>query len=232
MIKRILIGLALLMLGGCAARPTMSPQQVAAIKTISIVSAIGDDMMTMDIPLFGMGASTTNGPITDLGLDPYLIGQIGDRLKDRFQIIPVSYQSEEFRSGRMKAPIGETIHQRTTLPPAGPAAVDAYIVATTANVEIRSAGRHVRGAFMTRFTTVGGYEYDAGVIYTMTVIDGHDFKTLAHIDVLDYDAVAASYWADDINKLTPEQRKNLKDELQSQLSSTVRPALKRLPFVE
>jgi hypothetical protein len=231
--KRMVIGLALLLLSGCAAQPTMSPQQVAAIKTIGIVSAIGDDMMTLDIPnFFNIGTTAAKGSITYLGLDPYLIGQIGDRLKDRFQIVPVTYQSQDFRADRLKPSIGDVIHHKTSLPSGGPVSVDAYIVATTTNVEVLNTGRHVRGAFLAKLPAIGKDEYVAGVIYTMTVIDGHDFKTIANTSILDHDDVAASYWTDDINNMTPRQRKNLQDELQSQLTSTVRPALKRLPFVE
>jgi hypothetical protein len=190
-------------------------------------------MMTMDIPnIFALGISTTKGTITDLGLDPYLIGQISDHLKDRFQMVPVIYHSPDFRADRLKPSIGEVIRQKTSLPAGGPQSVDAYIVATTANIEVQNTGRHVRGAFLAKLPALGKDDYYAGVVYTMTVIDGHDFKTLADISIHDYDGVAESYWTEDIDKMTPKQRGNLKDELQSQLSATVRPALKRLPFVE
>lgn len=230
--KRLVIGLVLVLLSGCATRPVMTPQQVAAIKTIGIVSAIGDEMMTMDVPLFGIGSSVTKGPINDLNLDPYMVGQIGDHLKGRFQIIPVAYQSADFRSDGMKTSIGETVRNLTKLPNGGSQSVDAYIVVTTTTVAIRNSGRHVRGAFLARLTTVAGHEHYAGVIYTMTVIDGHDFKTIAAISIGDYDAVSDSYWADSVIALNAAQRQKLKEELQSQLAATVRPALKRLPLAE
>lgn len=116
--KRVLVGLLCLMLSGCVSRQVMTPQQVAAIKTIAIVSSVGDDMMTIDVPFFGMGSSVSKGPIADLGLDAHVIAQLTERLKDHYQIVPVNYKSTDFRSDRMKAPIGTVLHDATALPSA------------------------------------------------------------------------------------------------------------------
>ncbi|HVJ42555.1 MAG TPA: hypothetical protein VM639_13715 [Dongiaceae bacterium] len=212
-------------------RQVMTPQQVAAIKTIAIVSSVGDEMMTIDVPFFGLGSSVTKGPIADLDLDTHVIAQLTDRLKDHYQIVPVNYKSTDFRSDRMKAPIGTVVHDATTLP-SGTPTVDAYIVLTTTTIEIRNSGRHVRGAFMARLATVSGHEHYAGVIFKMTVVDGHSFQPISNIDVVDYDAVNQDYWADGVSALTASQRDKLKQELNSQLDATLRPALKRLPLID
>jgi len=228
--KRVLVGLLCLMLSGCMGRQVMTSQQAAAIKTIAIVSSVGDEMMTIDVPFFGMESSVTKGPIADLGLDAHVIAQLTERLKDHYRIVPVNYKSTDFRSDGMKAPIGTMVHDATMLPSADPA-IDAYIVLTT-TIEVGNSGRHVRGAFMARLSTVNGHQHYAGVIYKMTVIDGHSFQPISNIDVVDYDAVNKDYWADGVAALTVAQRDKLKQELNAQLGATLRPALKRLPLID
>jgi hypothetical protein len=44
--------------------------------------------------------------------------------------------------------------------------------------------------------------------------------------------LSESYWADTATGMSPSQRDKLKQELQDQMNSSIRPMLKRLPLIE
>lgn len=183
--RRVILGLACaiasLVLGAAAAFETRATK-LQAIKTIGIVSAIGEEMSLTQAGLTAIGNTGQSASISAWGLDELIVQQATKLLSGRFRVQPVSYRRAAFAAVRDSAvapvnllrsdPFKELL--RSDVAPQG---LDAYIVITRARSKLGN-GRNVEGIGLAQYRTLLA---DYGLIhalYEVRVIDGKSFEVI------------------------------------------------------
>ncbi|KYK48034.1 hypothetical protein A1D31_28270 [Bradyrhizobium liaoningense] len=168
-------------LGAAAAFETRA-SRIQAIKTVGIVSAIGEEMSLTRAGLTGLGNVAQSASISAWGLDELIVQQVTRLLSGRFRVQPVNYRRAAFAAVRDSAvapvnllrgdPFKELV--RSDIAPQG---LDAYIVITRARSKLGN-GRNVEGVGLAEYRTLLA---DYGLIhalYEVRVIDGKTFDVI------------------------------------------------------
>jgi hypothetical protein len=167
---------------GCAMFAT-GETKLQAVKTVGIISAVGDEMSFARAGLAGLNNSSQSFPIGSWGLDDLIVQQATTALSGRFQVQPVSYNRAAFAAIKDSpvAPInlarGDPFRKlvRTEVSPQG---LDAYIVITKAKSNFGSGGRKVEGiGFITYGTVMESYN-QVHALYEIRVVDGKTFDVV------------------------------------------------------
>jgi hypothetical protein len=157
--------------------------KLLAVKTVGIISAVGDEMSFARAGLTGLNNRSQSFPIGSWGLDDLIVQQASAALSGRFQVQPVSYQRAAF--GAIKdspvAPVnlirGDPFKKlvQTEVSPQG---LDAYIVITKARSNFGGGGRKVEGiGFITYGTMLESYN-QIHALYEIRVFDGKTFDVI------------------------------------------------------
>ncbi len=168
-------------LGAAAAFETRA-SRIQAIKTVGIVSAIGEEMSLTRAGLTGLGNVAQSASISAWGLDELIVQQVTRLLSGRFRVQPVNYRRAAFAAVRDSAvapvnllrsdPFKELVRSDVT-----PQGLDAYIVITRARSKLGN-GRNVEGVGLAEYRTLLA---DYGLIhalYEVRVIDGRTFDVI------------------------------------------------------
>jgi hypothetical protein len=156
--------------------------KLKAVKTVGIISAVGDDMSFVKAGLTGLNNPVQSLPIRSWGLDDLIVQQATTALSGRFQVQPVSYQRSAFAAIKDSpvAPInlmrGDPFKKlvQTEVSPEG---LDAYIVITKAKSNF-GGGRKVEGiGFITYGTVLASYN-QIYALYEIRVFDGKTFDLI------------------------------------------------------
>ena len=177
----IVCAIACVALGAAAAFETRATK-LQAIKTVGIISAIGEEMSLTQAGLTGIGNTGQSASISTWGLDELIVQQVTKLLSGRFRVQPVSYRRAAFAAIRDSAvapvnllrsdPFKELV--RSDVAPQG---LDAYIVITRARSKLGN-GRNVEGVGLAQYRTLLA---DYGLIhalYEVRVIDGKSFDVI------------------------------------------------------
>ncbi|PJG51043.1 hypothetical protein CVM73_33185 [Bradyrhizobium forestalis] len=172
---------ACIALGAAAAFETRA-SRLQAIKTVGIVSAIGEEMSLTRAGLTGLGNAAQSASISAWGLDELIVQQATKLLGGRFRVQPVSYRRAAFAAIRDSAvapvnllrsdPFKELVRSDVT-----PQGLDAYIVITRARSKLGN-GRNVEGVGLAEYRTLLA---DYGLIhalYEVRVVDGKSFDVI------------------------------------------------------
>ncbi|UWU79880.1 hypothetical protein N2603_15845 [Bradyrhizobium huanghuaihaiense] len=177
------IGLAIasVALSAAAAFETRATK-LQAIKSVGIVSAIGEEMSLTRAGLTGLGNTAQSLSISAWGLDELIVQQATKLLSGRFRVQPVNYRRAAFAAVRDSAvtpvnllrsdPFKELV--RSDVVPQG---LDAYIVITRARSKLGN-GRNVEGVGLAQYRTLLA---DYGLIhalYEVRVIEGKSFDVI------------------------------------------------------
>jgi hypothetical protein len=182
-IKAMAALLLLLMLGACAALDA-SPTAPVAIKTVGVVSAVGDEFTLTRAGLTGLDNRVQSFSIEPWGIDELITGSAEAMLRQRFQVERVTYQRAAFASHEKDSaitfvnllredPLKTLVRSQVT-----PQGLDAYLVITKAKSTYGTTGRAVAGIGMINHNAVFGSYVQIYALYTIWVIDGHDFKVI------------------------------------------------------
>lgn len=183
--SKVILGLACaiacVVLGAAAAFETRATR-LQAIKTVGIVSAIGEEMSLTQAGLIGLGNTGQSVSISPWSLDELIVQQATRLLSGRFRVQPVSYRRAAFAAIRDSAvapvnllrsdPFKELV--RSDVAPQG---LDAYIVITRAKSKLAN-GRLVEGVGLAQYRTLLA---DYGLIhalYEVRVIEGKSFDVI------------------------------------------------------
>ncbi|PWE77687.1 hypothetical protein XF30_14005 [Bradyrhizobium sp. SUTN9-2] len=183
--SRIILALACAIasavLGAAAAFETRATK-LQAIKTLGIVSAIGEEMSLTQAGLTGLGNTAQSLSISAWGLDELIVQQATKLLSGRFRVQPVSYRRAAFAAVRDSAvapvnllrsdPFKELVRSDVT-----PQGLDAYLVITRARSKLGN-GRNVEGVGLAEYRTLLA---DYGLIhalYEVRIIDGKAFDVI------------------------------------------------------
>jgi hypothetical protein len=173
---------ALLALSGCASIEGASRLQ--GVKTIGIISAIGDKFTFMPSGLTGFDNAQRSVSIEAWGIDEQMVAQATSVLSQHFQVQVVTCQRELFfapeRVSSIPAadlvredPLKELVRSHVS-----PQGLDAYVVITKATLKYGTRGVPVSGIGLIRHSTLFDSSAIVHVLYVVRVIDGHTFRTI------------------------------------------------------
>lgn len=170
----VVCAIACVVLGAAAAFETRTTR-LQAIKTVGIVSAIGEEMSLTQAGLVALGNAGQSVSISAWGLDELIVQQATKLLGGRFRVQAVSYRRAAFAAIRDSAvapvnllrsdPFKELVRS------------DAYIVITRARSKLGN-GRIVEGVGLAQYRTLLA---DYGLIhalYEIRVIEGKSFDVI------------------------------------------------------
>jgi hypothetical protein len=157
--------------------------KLQAIKTVGIISAVGDEMSFARTGLTGPNNRTQSFPIGSWGLDDMIVQQATAALSGRFQVQPVSYKRAAFAAVKDSpvAPVNlirGDVFKKLVQTEVSPQGLDAYIVITKAKANFGGGGRKVEGiGFITYGTLLASYS-QIHVLYEIRVYDGKTFDVI------------------------------------------------------
>jgi hypothetical protein len=169
--------------GACAMFATRETK-LQAVKTVGIVSAIGDEMTFARGGLTGLSSHSQSFPIGSWGVDDQIVKQVTAALNGRFQVQPVTYSREAFAEAGKESVITPVNviradpFKKLVQTEVSPQGLDAYIVITKAKSNFGGVGRKVEGiGFLTYGTMLKSYS-QIHVLYEIRVFDGKTFDVI------------------------------------------------------
>jgi hypothetical protein len=181
MMRRLLVLLSVALLSACV--PTVPAEKLANIKTIGIISAIGDRAAFESVGITVFGNDSKTIPINEWGIDPLVISTLSKTLGNRYQIVPVAYDVAAFQPERIyrggvfkgdRQSIADIVRAA-----AAPQGLDAYIVVTKVDTGYGESGQLLRGLGLARGPgPLFSYKVYVHALYTVTVVDGHQFAEI------------------------------------------------------
>jgi hypothetical protein len=169
--------------GACATFET-GQTKLQAVKTVGIISAVGDQITFAKGGLTGLDNSRQSFPIGSWGLDDLIVQQATAALSGHFQVQPVTYNRSAFALIEKESPITPVNLVRSDpfkkLVQTGvsPQGLDAYVVITKAKSNFGGGGRKVEGiGFITYGTVLESYS-QIHALYEIRVIDGKTFDVI------------------------------------------------------
>jgi hypothetical protein len=181
------VALALVVISAAHAFETRATR-IQAIKTIGIVSAVGEELSITQTGLTALGNTEQSVPVGAWGLDELVVQQATRLLSGRFRVQPVSYRRAAFAAVRDSAvapinllrtdPFRELV--RSEVAQQG---LDAYVVITRARSKLGN-GHLVEGVGLAQYRTLLASYGLIHALYEVRVIDGKSF------DVIDKRAAA------------------------------------------
>jgi hypothetical protein len=174
--------LALLAHSGCAS--IQGTSRLQGIKTIGIISAVGDTFTFTQSGLTGLDNTPRSFPVEAWGLDEQIVARATSVLGQRFQVQTVTWQRELFAAPERVSsipgadlvredPFKELVRSRVS-----PQGLDAYVVITKAALKYGARGVPVNGIGLIRHRALLESSAMVHALYVIRVIDGHSFRTI------------------------------------------------------
>jgi hypothetical protein len=169
--RGLVLGL-LLLLAGCAIKP-VSPEKTAGIRTIGVISALGDEITLKKIGITVFGNDEKTAPVESWKIDESVVRRVSGLLGKRFSVRPVTCDRSAFRAADTFDKIGEIVRTQ-----AAPQGLDAYVVVTRAGSQVGESNQYIRGVGVLHASSLIADYVDIYALYLITVVDGRDFKPL------------------------------------------------------
>jgi hypothetical protein len=153
------------------------------VKTVGIVSAIGDQFTVVKAGLTGFDNSPQSVPIASWGLDELIVQQVSSSLNGRFQVQPVTYTRASFAAVRESAVTVVNLvrgdpFKKLVESDVSPQGLDAYIVVTKARANFGSGNRKAEGIGSITYSTVLESYKLIHALYEIRVVDGKTFDII------------------------------------------------------
>jgi hypothetical protein len=181
--------------GGCAVFATRETR-LQTVKTVGIISAVGDEITLARGGLTGLDNSSQRFPIGSWGLDDLIVQKVTAALNGRFQVQPVSYSRASFAAIKDSpvAPVnlirGDPF-KKLVQAEVSPQGLDAYIVITKAKSTFGSGTRKLEGiGFLNYGAALASYN-QIHVLYEIRVFDGKSFDVIEKMAAPPLDDVGA-----------------------------------------
>lgn len=185
---RSLALLALLAHSGCAS--LQETNKLQGIKTIGIISAIGDKFTVTQSGLTGFDNAPRSVSIEAWGIDEQIAARATSVLGQRFQVQTLSYPREAFSAPerisaipvtdllrenpfKQEDPFKESIRGHVL-----PQGLDAYVVITKATLKYGPRGVPTSGIGLIEHSTLLDRSSILHALYIVRVVDGHTFRTI------------------------------------------------------
>jgi hypothetical protein len=169
--------------GGAHALFETRDAKLQSVKTVGIISAIGDQFTYAKAGLTGLDNSPRSGPIASWGLDDLMVQQVTDALSNRFQVQPVTYPRATFATTQESAITAVNLvrgdpFKKLVQTEVSPQGLDAYIVITKAKAYFGGGNRKVVGIGLIRYSTVLESFDLLHALYEIRVVDGKTFDII------------------------------------------------------
>jgi len=158
--------------------------KLQAVKTVGIISAVGDEFSFTRAGLNGSGEESRHFLILSWQLDDLIVGEATAAIGQQFQVQPLTYDRTAFYAPRNKkstvTPIN-LIHGdplKTFLRTVSPQGLDAYVVIVKSESTIGPSDRTAEGIGAVSYSTLTGAYDQIHTLYEIKVFDGHTFKLL------------------------------------------------------
>jgi len=168
--------------GACATFQT-GATKLRSVKTVGIISGIGDQMTIVKSGLTGIANRDQRFPIGSWTIDDLVTQQATASLSGHFQVQPVAYDRAALAALEKESAIapvnlvrGDPIRKlvRTGVSPQD---VDAYVVITKAKANF-GGGRKLEGIGLVTYGTLTASYSRVHVLYEVRVIDGKTFDVI------------------------------------------------------
>ena len=228
-----------LLAAACAAPSPVAPERLSTIKSVGIISAIGDQFTFTSIGMTVFGDEGAAVPIEPWAMDDYVVDDLGSALAKRYEVKSVTYKKADFLSVASRQDLGETVRKSVS-----PQSLDAYIVVSKANERWGLRGETMAGLGFVQGPSMSARLYYIHAIYTLTVIDGRDFKVIASAYpkqpggdgvtevAWPHREVGSSWWVANPRAMTERQRQRLQDALKSLIASTGPNTLRAMKLID
>jgi hypothetical protein len=179
---------ALLALSACASMEATNRLQ--GIKTIGIISAIGDKFTFTETGLTGFDNAPHSVSIEAWGIDEQIVAQATSILGRNFQVQTLSYPREIFAALEKKSAIPaadllrenplkrEDPFKESIVNHVSPQGLDAYVVITKATLKFGTRGVPVSGIGLINHSALLNSSAMVHALYVIRVVDGHTFRTI------------------------------------------------------
>jgi hypothetical protein len=162
----------LLLVAACAG---MAPK-VEGVRTIGIVSAIGDKFYLRKVGFTVFGNESQEIPIDSWGIDELMTSKIRAALAGRLDVRPVKYRRAAFAEAENTIAIGvESLRGETVRTEVTPQGLDAYLIVTKATAPYGQTNQMLRGLGMVDGFKFGDHLIYAYAFYSISLVDGHDW---------------------------------------------------------
>jgi hypothetical protein len=174
--------LAAIGVSACATFET-GETKLQRVKTVGIVSAVGDQMTFAKAGLTGLDNSSRSFPIESWELDKLIVKQAAAALSGRFQVQPVNYKRAAFAAVEKDSPLTPVNllsdpFRKLVETEVSPPGLDAYVVITKARANFGTGGRKIEGiGFVTR-DAILETSNQIHALYEIRVIDGKTFDVI------------------------------------------------------
>jgi len=185
-LRFLILSACVLVIGGCGPTTpqTVSPEAVAKVKTIGVISSLGTAIHYERVGAGGWDNDFYATPGTQLGIDPYVVGVVGKQLIGRFDVKPVAYNPADFVAGEDDTYETMALKIRSR---ARPGNLDAYLLVLAGNglltktsqAGIDFSNQPIAGLGLTRKSSLTTHDYWAHALYVVVMIDGHTGKVLS-----------------------------------------------------
>jgi len=168
---------------GAAAIFETRDARLQAVKTVGIISAMGDQFTVARGGLTGPDKGGQSFPIPSWGLDDLIVRQTTAALSGRFQVRPVTYDRAAFAAVRESpikpvALVGGDPIKKLIESEVSSQGLDAYIVITKAKVNFGAGHRKIEGVGLITYATVMESYSFVYALYEIRVIDGKTFDLI------------------------------------------------------
>jgi hypothetical protein len=204
----------------------------AGIKTVGIISAIGQTLMFEHVrasPLQWLEPPNTSFlEISDWGLDALVTHEVADILSKKFHVKPVSFEEADFDTWTWP-----NLLRRIDELPLPMDDIDAYIVILRdwRGDEIGNSLHQLAGLGLYRRDVPGSMRLGVFASYRIVVVDARNTRVLASTAVLTgggglpWSPITAALWPKTQNEMTDAQRKAIQADIRTLIEETLRPAL-------
>ena len=182
-----LVVIALLVLGsGASALFETRDAKLQAVKTVGIISAVGDQFVFTKAGLTGFDNASRSVSIASWALDDFFAREATTMLRGRFQVEPVNYPRASF-AAITESPLrpvelirGDRFKKlvETEVTPRG---LDALIVITRARADLGAGGRKAEGIGLVTYSTMTESYSAIHALYEIRVVDGKTFDVIERL---------------------------------------------------
>jgi len=182
-------------LGGCATFAT-SKDKLQAVKSIGIISALGDEFTVTHGGLTGLDNRSQRFSIASWGLDDSIVQQVTSALSGRFQVQPVGYSRDAFfqvEKEKVLSPVNLLRGDRFKPLVAGvtPQGLDAYLVITKAKSSYGSGARTIEGIGLLSFRSLVASHDQIHALYEIRLFDGKSHEVIEKLAAPPLDSAGA-----------------------------------------
>jgi hypothetical protein len=245
-----LLGVALVMLLPACAQP-VAPERASAIKTVGIIVAMRDEIHLTTIGHIVFQNQDTIESVPTWDLDDSMRDKFGAQLGKRYDVRPVTADKAAFAPGKVYYPMTTNLFTANALPSpieairasASPQGLDAYLIVTPSGTLYGTTNVVVPGVGLLKGTApFFSRAYYVHALYRVLVIDGHDGKVIGDVNVVREGfmqtmrgpnrEVDASWWADTLDEMSPQQRERLQSAVKEVIDQSVPATLRALKLIE